>query len=67
MIPTPSDGQFVELYTVSCTSKRGKFTASAQALQFQLGGLAPKTTYSCKVRATNSLGTSGWSKPFRLG
>lgn len=67
MIPTPSDGQFVELYTVSCTSKRGKFTASAQALQFQLAGLAPKTAYSCKVRATNSLGTSGWSKPFKLG
>ena len=66
MIPAPTDGQDVEFWTVSCSSKAGKFQSQASSLDFVVGGLRPKTVFTCKVNATNSLGTSAWSKPFKL-
>lgn len=65
-IPSPTDGQDVEFWTLSCAGKSGKFGAQAQSTAFAVGGLKPKSVYTCKVKATNSLGTSGWSKPFTI-
>lgn len=65
-IPAPTDGQDVEYWTVSCSGKSGKFAAQASATEFAVGGLKAKSVYTCKVNATNSLGTSAWSRSFTL-
>jgi len=67
MIPAPTDGQDVEYWTVSCSGKAGKFQSQASSRDFAVGGLRPKTVFTCRINATNSLGTSAWSKPFKLG
>lgn len=65
-VAAPTDGQSVDFWTISCASKTAKFSSSAQSRDFMLGGLKPGVAYTCKLKATNGLGSSGWSKPFTL-
>lgn len=65
-IPPPTDGQDVDFWLLSCTGKSNKFQLRMTSREFIVTGLRAKTVFTCRINATNSLGTSAWSKPFKL-
>ena len=56
----------VNVRRVTCMTRASSAVAESKTLRLTLTGLQPRATYTCRARATNAYGQSGWSSTFSV-